>query len=256
MLNFDAPFLRDWAGELRSSRKVIGFGIKHPDAAVRAVHLDDASPEGLSLEVALGIATPETTFPVRTRLLGRPNAYNVLGAVAVAFELGVPIPSIQRALERFRPVPHRLELKRSERFGLVLDDTYNANPTSVREALRTLARLDVPGHSKVFVFGDMLELGEHSLRFHRELADCIDALGIDLVFTVGERAAETACALMKRDRWAGRVERARSPDELSGLLETRLPGHRHLVLVKGSRGMALEKLVAKMLGAPTTPAAR
>lgn len=244
VLNFDAPFLRDWAADL-SSLNVLGFGIEHPEATIRAVRIDDTSLEGLSLE----IRTPEGTFAVRTPLLGRPNVYNVLGAVAAAWALEreVPVAAIQRALERFRPVPHRLERKRSERFGVLLDDTYNANPTSVREALYTLARLNVPGHRRVFVFGDMLELGEHAVPFHRGLADLIDELGIDLVFTVGERAAETAGALRRRDSWAGRVERARDLDELCRLLEARLPDPYNLVLVKGSRGLALERLVAKLL---------
>lgn len=242
VLNFDAPFLRAWATEVCPPLKVIGFGIEHPDAAVRAAQMDDSSLEGLSLE----IVTPEGTFAVRTPLLGRPNVYNVLGAVAAALELEVPVAAIQRALERFRPVPHRLELKRSERFGFILDDTYNANTTSVKEALRTLAHLQLPGYRKVFVFGDMLELGKHAVQLHRGLADLIDELAIDLVFTVGKLAAETAQALAERNSWADRVESARSLEDLGELLETRLRHDRNLILIKGSRGMELEQLAARM----------
>ena len=244
VLNFDAPFLRGWAEGL--SCRVVGFGIAGPDAPIRATRIDDTSLEGLRFE----IVTPTAAFGVRTPLLGRPNVYNVLGAVAVALELGVPIESIQRALERFRPVPHRLELKRSARFGFILDDSYNASPTSVREALRTLAHLKVPGHQKVFVFGDMRELGAHSSRLHRDLAAFLDALGIDLVFTVGERAAETARALMEHPSWRGRVERALDGEEAVALLEARLDSPRNVILVKGSRAVGLDRLVERLLLLP------
>ncbi len=243
VLNLDTPFVADWIGSLTC--RTVGFGIDHPDATVRAVGIEDTSCEGLSFE----IVTPTERFPIRTPLLGRLNVYNVLGAVATARELGVPVSRIQRALAHARPVPHRLELKRSRRYGLLLDDTYNANPTSVRAALQTLIRLRVPDHRKVVILGDMRELGPHAVELHRELAAPLAATDeIDRVFTIGPLAEETARALADRGgSWADRVESASTLEELYAQVRARLRSRRNLILIKGSRALRLERLVAKML---------
>ena len=242
ILNADAPYLSSWARTLPSRGvQVVPFGLKSPEAAVKAQEIRDDSPDGLAFTIcAFG-----ERFAVRTRLLGRANVYNILAAVAAARLLGVEIKLIQEALEAFCPVPRRLELKRSERFGLVLDDSYNANPTAVREALHTLARLRSQSfRRKVFVFGDMLELGERAIELHREIAEVIAGLNVDLVFAIGDLAGETAHALKERYGWGPeRVYTARAQDELLQQLEWALPDERNVILVKGSRGMALDRVV-------------
>jgi len=244
VLNFDAPYLAEWAAELPARGvRVHGFGIDSPHARVRARAIRDDTLEGITFTVH----TPDIRFDVRTQLLGRANVYNALAAVAVALVLKVDVEHIQQVLEEFEPVPHRLELKRSERFGLILDDSYNANPTSTREALRTLARLRVP-QRKVLVFGEMLELGDSSRELHRELAEVIDELDIDRVFTIGELTGETARALSTRAHWGPkRVMSAATLDELSGLLFRELLDDENVILVKGSRGMRLEQLMFNLL---------
>jgi len=239
VLNYDSPYLAEWAEQLPF--KAIGFGLRNERAQVRAAKIRDDSLKGLSFE----LCTPRGSFPVRTALLGRANVYNVLGAVAIALELGVEIEIIREALEGFKPLPHRMELKRSRRFGLVLDDAYNANPTSTKAALKTLARLRVP-YKKVFVFGDMLELGDFAIELHREIAEVIDRLGIDQVFTMGELAGETAQALGERGWEPPRVLSAADLDELERLLERHLDDQ-NLILVKGSRAMGLDRLVEGLL---------
>lgn len=237
VLNFDAAYLVEWARRLPT--RVVGFGLESQKAHVRAERVRDDRLDGVDFEVC----TPIGSFTVKTQLLGRANVYNVLAAVAVALELQIEAEQIQKALAVFKPIPHRMELVRSERFGLILDDSYNANPTSVKEALRTLARLQVP-QRRIFVFGDMLELGDFAVELHRELADVIAELGIDRVFTVGELARETALALRKREGWAAkRVISTSSLHELKETLLRELGDGQDLILVKGSRGMALDQLV-------------
>lgn len=241
VLNCDSPYVAQWADELCGVR-VIGFGIEDERAQVRAEALSDERLEG----IAFTLCTPKERFRVETRLLGRANVYNVLAATAVALELGVAPETIQRALKEYVPVARRMELKRSRRFGLILDDSYNANPTSTGEALRTLMRLHVP-YRKIFVFGDMLELGESAAELHRQLADVIDGAGIERVFTVGELARETVQALLKRAGWG--PKRAMSTltlDELEELLATELCDDRNLILMKGSRAMGLDRLVDRL----------
>ncbi len=241
VLNFDVPYLVEWARRLPT--RVVGFGLENPKAHVRAERIRDDRLDGLEFEVC----TPIGSFTVRMQLLGQANVYNVLAAVAVAWELRMEAEQIQKALAQFKPIPHRMELVRSERLGLILDDSYNANPTSVKEALRTLARLQVP-HRKIFVFGDMLELGDSSVELHRELADVIAELGIERVFTVGELARETALALRKRENWAAnRVISTSSLEELKEALLCELADDQNLTLVKGSRGMGLDRLVKALV---------
>ncbi len=239
-LNFDAPHLASWAERLPV--RVIGFGIEDERASIRAKNIRDDSLEGLAFE----ISARGERFDVRMHLLGRMNVYNALAASSVAFELDVPVREIQRALSEFKAISHRMELKRSQRFGLILDDSYNANPASTKEALWALARLRVP-HRKIFVLGDMLELGSFAKELHRELAGLIDELGLDRVFTVGELAKEAALALAKRPGWgASRALSARSLTELKALLWKELVDDRNLILIKGSRGMELDRLVSAL----------
>jgi len=238
VVNFDAPYVSQWA-DGRSGVRVIGFGIEDERAQIRAEALCDERLEG----IAFTLCTPKGRFRVETRLLGRANVYNVLAAAAVALELGVAPEIIKQALKEYMPVARRMELKRSQRFGLILDDSYNANPTSTREALRTLARLHVP-YGKVFVFGDMLELGQSSIELHRRLADEIDSAGIERVFTVGELARQTAQALLSRADWGPeRVLSAADLAELLGLLTRELSDEHNIILIKGSRGVGLDRLV-------------
>lgn len=237
VLNLESPFIDRWLDE--SSCHVVGIGIAHRRARVIAKEIDDTRLDGLRFTVG----TPDARFDVRTPLLGRVNVYNILAAIAVALELDVPIPSIRKALRGFTPVPHRMELKPSKRFGLILDDSYNANPTSMGEALRTLAELETT-HRKILVLGDMLELGARAAQFHRELAGRIEKLDIDRVFAVGELAKETARALLRRAGWdAKRAMSLARVDGLQELLERELIAGDNLILVKGSRGMALERVV-------------
>ncbi len=254
VVNADAPFVGRWLPELeRRGLRVVTFGLKRADAAFRAREIDESRPSGLRFT----LVTPGGSVRVRTRLLGRANVYNVLGAVAAAWALREPdesddalVLAALRALREFRPVPRRLEPKRSRRFGLILDDSYNANPTAVREALHALARLRFrPPRRRVLVFGDMLELGARAPELHRGLADAIVAAQIDYVFAIGARAGETARALLERHGWPPeRVFLAKTQDELLRQLERALPDDRNAILVKGSRGMALDRVVDALIG--------
>ncbi|OGF52756.1 MAG: hypothetical protein A2Z21_08245 [Candidatus Fraserbacteria bacterium RBG_16_55_9] len=241
VLNFDAPYLALWAKKLRA--RVVGFGIESKRAMVRAEHICDDQLAGVAFEVL----TSQERFRVCPQLLGRANVYNILAAVAVALELGVDRANIQKALADFKPVPHRLELLRSLRFGLIVDDSYNANSTSVKEALQILARMRVP-YRKIFVFGDMLELGDFSVELHRELAGVIQELGIDQVFTLGELARETASALRRQAAWTSKRAICTSNlKELKEHLVKELHDDQNLILVKGSRGMRLDQIVQTLM---------
>jgi UDP-N-acetylmuramoyl-tripeptide--D-alanyl-D-alanine ligase len=184
---------------------------------------------------------------------GRPVALAAALAFAVARLLGVPDPAMKDALARWRPVSGRLELR--EAAGIrILDDSYNANPDSTRAALDTLRALPVEGR-RVAVLGDMRELGSLSASAHRELAGHLE--GLDHVVLVGTEVEVTVAALRGLDV-APTPERLQSRGE--GIDAVHLPdadaatahllawlGPGDLVLVKGSRGVALDRVVRALL---------
>lgn len=237
VINLDSTHLRRRRGRFE---RTVGFGIEETGAEYRASKVDETRLAGLRF----ALNSPRGDLPIASRLLGRFNAYNILAAAAAALELGTSPEDVQKAVTMFRPIPHRMELV-SSRIGLVLDDSYNANPTAVKEALRALAEVKPePARRKVLVLGDMLELGEHAraVEAHRELAETVAQTDVELVFTCGELAGETGKALLERD-WGERVVITYSHDELREALFSRLRDDRNLILIKGSRAMGLDRLV-------------
>ncbi len=197
----------------------------------REVRADD--PQG----VRFVAVTPEGELPIQLQLLGRHVATLACGALAAAWGLGIPAQAAAQAMAKVRPLPHRLQLHPAP-FGWVLDDCYNANPLSTRAALRALVNLNLPVERRMALLGDMLDLGPEEERYHREVVEEARWQGVDALFAYGPRM----CAAFSA--WEG--PGAGEPEDLEALVSKireeagRLPT---LILVKGSRGLALERVV-------------
>jgi UDP-N-acetylmuramoyl-tripeptide--D-alanyl-D-alanine ligase len=214
--------------------RVLSFGIEQP-ADVRAS--DIRQVRGVTdLTLHAGVRS----VLVRLRTVGRHNVYNALAAAAAALAIDVPLETVKFGLEEFRPVAMRSELK-DVQGRTVLADYYNANPDSMKAALETLASLTT-GKRTIAVLGDMLELGDTAAEAHRAIGATAVKLGIDLVITVGPLAkyiAEGAVAAgMARDRV---LEAETTSRGAAFLKEHSRPGD--TVLIKGSRGMKMEKIL-------------
>ena len=187
-----------------------------------------------------GLLLETDRLRLETRLLGEHNVGNILTAVACALQLGISEATIEDRIRTFTPPPHRLNLV-SAPFGWILDDCYNANPLSVRAALKVLSGLNLPVERRMALLGDMLELGPREADYHREVVEEARLQGVDALFAFGPRMSQAFSF------WEGAG--AAEPEELSALLATlkveagRLPT---LVLIKGSRGMALERAVSAL----------
>ncbi len=183
----------------------------------------------------------------RLSIPGRHNVYNALAAAAVGAALGVPVADAATALADFRPTTLRSQVE--ERDGIrLLNDSYNANPASMRSALQTLAQISLPreGGRRVAVLGDMLELGPGAPEAHRELGRFAAREGLGAIFALGELAEEVAEGGRDEGLPEERSRAFADRDELIEALEGFVkPGD--LVLLKGSRGMAMEA-VAGALG--------
>jgi len=174
-----------------------------------------------------------------TPLVGRHNVQNCQFAIAIAAALGVDDDSVKKALSTFKPVPGRLSPKTLAGIYFI-DDSYNSNPASFRAALETLRELKIRERKGV-VCGDMLELGSHSEELHRQLGALIAELLFDYVIATGPLSAHLVDEALKHGFDPQRIRHAKSSAEAGKFLkETVQAGDR--VLVKGSRGMQMEKV--------------
>jgi UDP-N-acetylmuramoyl-tripeptide--D-alanyl-D-alanine ligase len=181
----------------------------------------------------LAVSTPEGAAELELPLAGEHNARNALAAIAAATAAGATLQSCVRALSGFAAVKGRLQIKRSRQGALLIDDTYNANPDSVRAAIDVLAR--APGR-KLLVLGDMGEVGDQGSDFHIEIGAYARDRGIDALYALGELAAHAVRAFGEGGRHYAGIE-ALLVDVGTAL------GPQAAVLVKGSRFMQMERVV-------------
>ncbi len=191
---------------------------------------------------AVLLQTPAGAITVTLRVAGWHNVKNALAAAACALAAGCPLDAIGRGLEAFEPVKGRSQVKAFMHQGrnvMLIDDSYNANPDSVRAAIDVLAALPCP---RWLVLGDMGEVGEHGPAFHREVGAYAKARGIETLWTVGHASADAAIA------FAG----ARHFDAVPSLIAAlgQAPDCA-AVVVKGSRFMKMERVAAALMSLAT-----
>lgn len=175
----------------------------------------------------------------RLNILGRHNIYNALAAVSCGVIFGIEIDEIKRRLFDFVLSRTRISLRKIRNYQII-DDTYNSNPLSLTCALDTLANLNTKG-KKIFVMGDMLELGKKSIPLHRKAGEKIIKSGIDTLITVGH-LSDYAADFVKSRCSDIKVYSCRCSLEAKGILLNLIRSH-DLVLVKGSRAMQMEKIL-------------
>jgi UDP-N-acetylmuramoyl-tripeptide--D-alanyl-D-alanine ligase len=180
---------------------------------------------------------------VRLQLLGEHQAANAAAAAAVAVALGIELDAVARSLESLVALsPWRMELTERADGLVVVNDAYNANPESMRAALRTLDAMGRrSGRRTVVVLGEMRELGEQAAAEHAGIGRFLDELGIDQAVVIGPEAAPIAGAITRAG--AHRVE---TVDEAIEWLRHNVHGT-DLVLVKASRGARLERVAAALV---------
>ncbi len=217
-------------------RKVL-FGTSS-DAAIRADKIM-AQNGSVGFDLIIDGSVQRVVLP----LPGRHNVSNALGAAAAATVLDIGLQEIATGLEAFKPCPGRMELLELPGDIVVLEDSYNANPLSVHAALDALHDLGSPGR-RFAILADMLELGPTAPELHYQIGT-IAAERTDWLFTYGALAEEIVRGAMDAGLPADKVFVADSHDELAArLLEVLQAGDR--VLIKGSRGMRMEKITAAL----------
>jgi UDP-N-acetylmuramoyl-tripeptide--D-alanyl-D-alanine ligase len=237
VINGDDRFAAYWAGLAKG--RVVYFGLA-PEAAVRT---DPAACrvviDAASLSQAFTLVTPTGEAPVRLGFPGRHNVRNALAAAAVGEALGLPIETIATGLRAARPAPGRLNWLIGSDGVRVIDDTYNANPTSMAAAIDVLAEMT---GERWLVMGDMGELGAEAAALHGEMGARARAQGIDRLYALGSLSAAAI------DAFGGGGRHFADQDELIACLsqELKRSAATLTLLVKGSRYMAMERVVAAL----------
>jgi UDP-N-acetylmuramoyl-tripeptide--D-alanyl-D-alanine ligase len=228
VVNADDPhaaFFRSSA----QSRRVVDFGL-HQGAAVHASYT--SKPLSSSIDIRTGTGRTRATLAIP----GLHNVRNALAAAACAYAAGIDMESIGEGLTAFRPYAGRLQVKQAVSGATVIDDTYNANPDSVRAAIEVLASCPPP---RVLVLGDMGEVGTQGSEFHHEVGAYARASNISTLLAMGQATKSSVEAFGPAGYHARTIE---------DLLQAVLASARKeaTLLVKGSRFMRMERVVAAL----------
>ena len=229
VINADSDYADYWKSlnaNSKDSRKIVTFGLnKAADVSARYQEFDGYA------KIVLTTATDEVN--VQLNVQGEHNISNALAAAAAAYALGVSLRDIGGGLESFSGVYGRLERKAGINGAVVIDDTYNANPDSMKAAIKVLAKL---AGKKILVLGDMGELGADAKAMHAEVGAYAKAAGLSKLYCLGNLSVETA-----RSFGAG-AEHFSSPEQIAEVVLPAL-AQGTTVLVKGSRFMQMERVV-------------
>jgi len=238
VVNADDPRTR--ALGQQAPGRVIAFG-RSPEAEVRGRVCADLGFDGVQCELEIDGAT----WPCLVALPGQHNLSNALAAAAVGVALQVPASEIVAGLQGYRGMYGRMAIRRLHGDITVIDDSYNANPDSMRASLQFLQQVPDVGR-RFAVLGDMLELGEMAPTLHQEMGVLAWQGGVDELIVLGELGGMIAEGARTSGMALSHIHVVTSHREAVTVLE-RLVAPRDVVLVKGSRGMTMERVVEAML---------
>jgi len=239
VVNADDEFAPLWVG--MTAARIVRFGLG-ANADFRAVDVSTSvGADGFLTRFAL--ISPQGRTPIELRLAGMHNVGNALGAAAAAVSAGATTAQVATGLAAMRAVPGRLQFRTARCGAWVVDDSYNANPSSMRAGIDVLAGL---GGRRWLVIGDMAELGEFAETAHAEIGRYARARGVERLFATGRLAGIAVETFGAGARWFPDGE------SLARTLESELAADVR-VLVKGSRVNRLERVIAAI--APLPPAA-
>ena len=235
IINADDAYARYWQTVVdKTGAQSLRFGFS-PEAEVRAIDVREHDGQ-TQFDLVYG-HDAQSIQTIHLPLLGRHTVYNALAAAAAALALEVSPLDIARGLAKAQPEARRLVRQTGLSQAAIIDDSYNANPSSVAAAISVLAQCR---GERVLVLGDMLELGDQSAHYHREVGQLAKAMGIDHLFVLGPASVETAQAFGSG---------ARHFDDSSALIAAVKPLlHANMtVLVKGSNAMGMNRVALALM---------
>ena len=230
IINADDHYATLWKN-LATSYQMMTFGLQpNTDITAVDVHLNACGSQFM-------LSTPQGNVDVQLPLLGQHNVMNSLAASGCALACGCSLTQIQQGLQTMQPVEGRLHTYPGINNSLIIDDSYNANPGSLKAAIKVLNNYPNP---RWLVLGDMYELGNASKNLHAQVGEMAKAMGIDQLWTIGDLAQHAAHS------FGHHALHFEQQDSLIQSLRDTLLNEGATVLIKGSRGMKLEKVVTAL----------
>ncbi len=234
VINRDDVFYGFWC-DLAKSRQTVAFGFSE-QADLRAENINtELQSNGYVTEFDLKIAGREG-LAIKLNLAGEHNVKNALAAIAATLQFDVDLQDIKRGLETVKPVTGRMQPLLGRKGNLIIDDTYNANPSSLNAALAVLK----PNQTNWLVLGAFGELGADSADIHRQMGDSIKAMPVQRLFATGALAKHSVEAFGDGGQYF------ETQQALIAALDEAVTGQETL-LVKGSRSQKMENVVAAMV---------
>jgi UDP-N-acetylmuramoyl-tripeptide--D-alanyl-D-alanine ligase len=227
VVNLDEPYVSSWKALLQD-KPVISFSLENT-ADIMAKKIVN-EPEGSQIELQVR----QQLYSLHLKIPGRHNVSNALAAIALCVSLNLPVKEIIQALSSFQGVERRLQRKAACQGAYILDDSYNANPKSTEAAVDVLS--SQPG-IKIFVMGDMLELGAQASQLHRGIGEYAKNKSIDNLLTLGSLSENATLG------FGTGAQHFQSKESLLAVLKPLLQKET-TVLVKGSNGMRMWELAS------------
>jgi UDP-N-acetylmuramoyl-tripeptide--D-alanyl-D-alanine ligase len=227
VINADDLNMQLWH-KLAGSRSVIEFGLS------KEVKVSGSYQLNLT-DTRMELKLPDGAIEIKLKVPGKHNVYNALAAAAASTAIGISKENIALGLELFGGVDGRLQQKKCQHDATMIDDSYNANPESVRAALSVLA--SSPGE-KILILGDMGELGDAAVDFHKCIGEEARLIGIDRLFALGELSAHSV------KKFGAGAQHFKNIEDLMVVVESALAPNVTL-LVKGSRFMQMDRIVRR-----------
>lgn len=253
ILNFDDPRVKAMAE--KTAAKVISYGFL-PGADIVAseiavshdVNYQDVSTiQGVSFKLKYNGSIVPVLLPM---VLGEHLVYAALAAVSVGLAYGINLHTMTEALRTFEPPKGRMHLIKGIKGSLIIDDTYNASPLATRKALYQLSQINLNDyHHKYAILGDMLELGNITEQAHREIGEAVVDYKIDYLITVGERSRDIVRGAVAKGIPEDHCFNFPTSSEAGKFAQQRIK-EGDLILVKGSQGMRMEKIVKELMAEP------
>ena len=233
-VNLDDPWVSRLGVKFNGKKITYGKG-----GELRATNIRLRDAKGMAFTLRAG----RRACQIGLNYLGRHNVTNALGAAALALGAGASLSAVRRGLAKAQPYSMRMQLDSWQGVGII-NDAYNANPASMQAALRTLREVPCRGQ-RVAVLGDMFELGRHSQREHRQLGAAAAQAKLQQLYLLGKQADAVRRGALAAGLAPGKIFVGKDHGEIAAHLRGRLKAGDWL-LVKGSRGMNMEKVLGEL----------
>ncbi len=240
IINRDDAFYDYLVSFAASQSEVISFGF-HPEAVIRAKNFCQKNEQHLQFELIL--SGEKKSFSVTLPLLGRFNVLNTLAAIAVGLRMKVPISEIIEVLSNFKGNDWHMEYMLLGKGIILIQDYYNANPTATKEALQSVAKI-AQDRFKIAVLGDMLELGDGAIDYHKEVGRKVASLSYNTLIAIGAYGKYIIQGAREEGMAKDKIFYFKKEEkkELAHWLGESI-SENSIVLMKGSRSMKMEEIV-------------